>query len=374
MKIYEYQAKEIFQKENIEIPAGKVASSPEEAEAITEELNREVVVKSQVHVGGRGKAGGIKFASDSKEANEISSKLLNHKLKGENIEKVLIEEKQAIKKEYYLGITLNREKKTTTMIFSSAGGMEIEEIAEKSPEKIVRINIDPILGLKEFHFNKVAEEVNYDKEIFKQVKDIAKKLYKIYKEKDCLLVEINPLALLENGDLLALDAKLEIDDNARYRQKEMVEMWDEGKEDPIELLGKKEGFVVIKMEGNVSVVSNGAGLAIFTLDIMKRHNIQVANFLDLGGGATAEKVKRAINVVTTDDDVEAVLINIFGGITRCNEIAIGVKEAFESISDDIPVVCRLQGTNRQQGIEILREAGMKAATELEEAVKKVANI
>lgn len=374
MKIYEYQAKEIFKKENIEIPAGKVASSPEEAEAITEELNKEVVVKSQVHVGGRGKAGGIKFASNSKEANKISNKLLKHKLKGEKIEKVLIEEKQPIKDEYYLGITLNREKKTTTLIFSAAGGMEIEEIAEKTPEKIVRIDIDPILGLKDFHFNKIAKAVNYDKEIFKQIKNIAKRLFNIYKKYDCLLVEINPLALLENGKLLALDAKLEMDDNARYRQEKLVEMWDEDKENPIELLGKKEGFVVIKMEGNVSVVSNGAGLAIFTLDIMKRHNIQVANFLDLGGGATADKVKRAINVVTEDKDVEAVLINIFGGITRCNEIANGVKEAFESLPEDIPVVCRLQGTNREEGIEILREAGLKAATELEEAVKKVSNI
>jgi len=375
VKLYEYQAKEIFEKEGIPTPRGFITSSPIEAENIMHTWGTEVVIKSQVLVGGRGKAGGIKFASSPEEANLATKQLIGHTLKGEKIEKVLIVPKQLVKQELYIGITLNRNAKATTLIFSSAGGMDIEELSKKLPEKIVKINIDPVIGIQNYHSNRILKYVNYDDNLISQLKEIAKKLYYIYRKYDCVFVEINPLAVLEDGALMALDSKLEMDDNAEYRQKDLMERYyDKKSKDPLELIGKEAGFVVIKLKGPVSIISNGAGLAISTMDLLKKYNVGVANILDLSGGATSEKVVRGVNVVLKDKEVKVILFNIFGGITRCDEIAQGVIKSLKNIHKNIPIVCRLQGTNREEGIKILNKEGINAVVDLENAVQKVKNI
>lgn len=375
MKLYEYQAKEIFEKEGIPTPRGFVTSSPIEAENIMHTWGTEVVIKSQVLVGGRGKAGGIKFASSPEEANLATKQLIGHALKDEKIEKVLIVPKQLVKQELYIGITLNRNAKTTSLIFSSAGGMAIEELSKKLPEKIVKININPVIGIQNYHFNRILKYVNYDDNLISQLKEIFKKLYYIYRKYDCVFVEINPLAVLEDGALMALDSKLEIDDNAEYRQEDLIEKYyDEKSKEPLEVIGKQAGFVVIKLKGPVSIISNGAGLSISTMDLLKKYNVGVANILDLSGGATSEKVVRAVNVVLKDKEVKVILFNIFGGITRCDEIAQGVIKSLNDIPKNISIVCRLQGTNRDEGIKILNKEGINAVVDLENAVQKVKNI
>lgn len=373
MKLYEYQAKVILEKEGISTSQGFTTSSPMEAENIVRTLGREVVIKSQVLVGGRGKAGGIKFASSPEEANFATKQLIGHTLKGEEIEKVLIVPKQLIKQELYLGIILNRNDKTTTLIFSSSGGMDIEELSKKSPEKLVKININPVIGIQNYHLNRILKYINYDTNIMVQLKEIYKKLYYIYRKYDCIFVEINPLAVLEDGGaLMALDSKLEMDDNAEYRQKDLMEKYyNEKSKEPLEVIGKQAGFVLIKLKGPVSIISNGAGLAISTMDLFKKYNVGVANVLDLGGGATSEKVVRAINVVLKDKEVKVILFNIFGGITRCDEIAQGVIKGLKNIPKNIYIVCRLQGTNRDEGIKILNEEGINAVADLENAIQKV---
>ncbi len=374
MKIVEFEVKEIFQEKGIATPDGKVVSTPEEAYQYVKDVDKEVVVKSQVHVGGRGKAGGIKFASSPEEAHAVSEQLLGSDLKGEIVKKVLIEQKAPIKNEYYLGITLNRKEKKTTLIFSPSGGIDIEDVSKEYPEKIAVVHIDPVLGLHDFHFNCIAQQVNFDKELISQLRDIIKKLYGIFVNHDCLTVEINPLALLEDGLFVALDGKLEMDDNARYRRQDLMKYWDQDNEDPVELIGQKAGFVVIKLSGSVSIISNGAGTAIATLDMLSRYDTNVANMLDLSGGATSEKVMRAVEVVTQDKDVKAIIFNIFGGISRCDEIATGVIGALKTIPDTIPIVCRLNGTNRDLGVQILQDSGLEAESDLEKAVRKTVDL
>ena len=374
MKIYEFEVKEIFKNEGLSIPQGRVISSPVEASNFVRNLGKEVAVKSQVHVGGRGKAGGIKFASLPEEAASIASELIGSTLKGERIKKVLIEEKLPIKKEFYLGITVDRRSKKNILIFTPSGGMDIEEISKKEPEKITKIYIDPLIGIQSFHLNHISKAVDYNNNIISQLKDTARKLYRIYEKYDCLILEINPLVLSDTGNLVALDGKLEMDDNARYRQEELMNMWDEDKEDPLELIGTRAGFVVIKLKGSISLISNGAGLALSTIDLLHEYGSDAANILDLGGGAKAERVKSAVNVVTQDKDVKGILFNIFGGITRCDEIAKGITMTLNNIPGKLPVVCRLQGTNREEGINILKKAGLNAVADLEEAVKQIIKI
>jgi len=374
MKLTEYQVKDLFRKEGIPVPEGRVTASAQEAALIAADLGGKVVVKSQIHTGGRGKAGGIKFASSPEEAERIASSLFDAEIKGEKVKRVLVEKKMAILQECYLGIMLNRDDKNTTLIFSQTGGVDIEETARKSPDKIIKAPIDPIIGLRDFHLTRVKRIVDCDPVALKSLKNIIQKLYEMYSKYDALVLEINPLALMETHEYIALDGKLEIDDNARYRQQDLVKIWDQESEDPVERIGREAGFVVIKLCGDVSVISNGAGIAISTLDLLNKYGMGVANILDLSGGATAEKVMRAVEVVTQDADVKAILFNIFGGITRCNEIARGVTNALAEIPHDIPVICRLDGTNRDEGIRILKEAGMNAASDLEEAVKRVAHV
>lgn len=371
MKLYEYQVKEIFSKYGINIQKGKFAKTPQEAKQIAAAIGVPVVLKSQVLVGGRGKAGGVKIVDDLSDVEKVAGKILRTEIKGYKPIGILVDKKTEIKQEFYLGIVFDRKMKKTVIIFSPSGGIDIEEMSKRCPQKITKIYIDELLALQEFHINRLLPLVDNDKEMFSKLKKIVKELYSIYKKYDSLIVEINPLALTENGDLVALDGKMEIDNNASYRQKLLVDTENKGEEDPIELIGKKAGFVVIKLKGNISIISNGAGLALSTLDLLHKYNMGVANILDLSGGATPEKVMRAVKVVIQDKDVKGILFNIFGGITRCDEIARGIAGALKSIPDDISVVCRLQGTNREEGISILKDVSLDAETDLEEVVKNI---
>jgi len=371
MKLFEYQTKEIFAKYGINIQKGELAQTTQEAKQIAAAIGGPVVLKSQVLVGGRGKAGGVRLVDDLNDVEEIADKILKTEIKGHKTKGILVLEKIEIEQEFYLSIVLDRKIKKTLVIFSSFGGMEIEEVSKKHPEKIAKLYVEELLGIQDFHINRLLPLVDNNREIFSKLKKIVKTLYSIYKKYDSLIVEINPLALTENGDLVALDGKMEIDNNANYRQKLLVDTENKDEEDPIELMGKKAGFVVIKLKGNISIISNGAGLALSTLDLLHKYNMGVANILDLSGGATPEKVMRAIKVVIQDKDVEGILFNIFGGITRCDEIARGIAGALKSIPEDISVVCRLQGTNRDEGINILKEVNLDAETDLEETVKNI---
>ena len=371
MKLYEYQAKEIFAKYEINIQKGELAKTPQDAKQIAAVIGGPVVLKSQVLVGGRGKAGGVKIVDDLSDVEKVADKMLKSEIKGYKPNGILVLEKIEIKQEFYLSIVLDRKMKKTVIIFSSFGGMDIEEVSKKHPEKIAKIYVEELLGFQDFHINRLLPLLNNDREILSKLKKIVKKLYSIYKKYDCLIAEINPLALTENGDLVALDGKMEIDNNAQYRQKSLVDTSNGIEEDPIELIGKQAGFVVIKLKGNISIISNGAGLALSTLDLLHKYNMGVANILDLSGGATPEKVMRAVKVVLQDKDVKGILFNIFGGITRCDEIARGIAGALKSIPEDISVVCRLQGTNREEGINILKDVNLDADTDLEEIVKNI---
>lgn len=371
MKLYEYQAKEIFAKYEINIQKGELAKTPQDAKQIAAVIGGPVVLKSQVLVGGRGKAGGVKIVDDLSDVEKVADKMLKSEIKGYKPNGILILKKIEIKQEFYLSIVLDRKMKKTVIIFSSFGGMDIEEVSKKHPEKIAKIYVEELLGFQDFHINRLLPLLNKDREILSKLKKIVKKLYSIYKKYDCLIAEINPLALTENGNLVALDGKMEIDNNAQYRQKSLVDTSDGIEENPIELIGKQAGFVVIKLKGNISIISNGAGLALSTLDLLHKYNMGVANILDLSGGATPGKVMRAVKVVLQDKDVKGILFNIFGGITRCDEIARGIAGALKSIPEDISVVCRLQGTNREEGINILKDVNLDADTDLEEIVKNI---
>ena len=371
MKLYEYQVKEIFSKYGINIQKGKLAKTPQEAKQIAAAIGVPVVLKSQVLVGGRGKAGGVKIVDDLSDVEKVAGKILKTEIKDHKPKGILVLEKIEIKQEFYLSIVLDRKMKKTLVIFSSFGGMDIEEISKKHPEKIAKLYVEELLGIQDFHINRLLPLVDNNREMFSKLKKIVKILYSIYKKYDSLIVEINPLALTENGDLVALDGKMEIDNNANYRQKLLVDTENKDEEDPIELIGKNAGFVVIKLKGNISIISNGAGLALSTLDLLYKYNMGVANILDLSGGATPEKVIRAVKVVIQDKDVKGILFNIFGGITRCDEIARGIAGALKNIPENISVVCRLQGTNREEGISILKDVSLNAETDLEETVKNI---
>ena len=377
MKFYEYNVREIFSSEGIITTYGEVALSPLEVYEIAKKIQSPVVLKAQVLTGGRGKAGGISFAENPEEARVAASELFVKKIKGYPVNKILVAKKELVKQEYYLGITINFQSRNTSLIFSTEGGVDIEEIAVKNPDKIVKVDIDPVIGLQDYHLLPLAKTLNYDKELFSQLQSICKKLYTIYIKYDCVLVEINPLALVEDKrekGLIAIDAKLESDDNANYRQANLTEMWDETAEEKIELIGKRAGFVTIKLNGIVSIVSNGAGNAIYALDLLNKYNISTANILDLSGGATPDKVQKAVDVVIQDEDVKVILFNVFGGITRCDEIAKGIVQSLENIPSNIHVICRLQGTNREKGIKILNDSGLDAFTYLEDAIKKIVDL
>ena len=370
MKLYEYQVKEILSKYDINIQNGQLAENPREAKHIAQTIGTPVVIKSQVLTGGRGKAGGIKIVNNLSDVEKISEKILNCQIKGFTPLGILVLKKVEVKQEFYLSVTFDRKMKKSVIIFSPFGGMDIEEIAIKHPEKIKKKYISELLGLQDFHLKPWLPFMENNKTLFLKLSQIVKKLYAIYKNYDALMVEINPLALDGNEGFVAIDGKMEIDDNALYRQNTLQNRGDNN-ENTIESVGKKAGFVVIKLQGNISIISNGAGLALSTLDLLSQYHMSAANILDLSGGATPEKVMRAVKVVLQDNGVKGILFNIFGGITRCDEIARGIAGAIKTIPEDIPVVCRLQGTNRKEGIDILKAANLQADTDLEETIKHI---
>lgn len=362
MKLYEYEAKEIFSQVGIPIPDGAVITSPDELEGFSYPL----VLKAQVLVGGRGKAGGVKIAETELEAKKAAEKILSIKIKGIPVKKLLVYPAVDIKKEYYLGLVVDRNSRRVVAIASSEGGVDIEEVADKSPEKIAKLEIDPLMGLKSYHAMDLGKKIGLKGKPLSQFTRIALQLYKICKMYDAELIEINPLALSDEG-FSAVDAKLNVDDNALYRQKF------EPKEEEyteLERMAKKAGLSYVSLSGDIAIIGCGAGLVMASLDIIQKYGGTPANFLDVGGGANAENMKQALEIVTRQKGLKSIFINIFGGITRCDQIAEGIVE----FSPKIPISVRMMGTNEEQGKQILRENGYTAADSMAEAAQKAVDL
>jgi len=370
MKLHEYQSKQIFSRYGIPIPKGRVATTADEARSIADELGGRVVIKAQVLVGGRGKAGGIRLAKDSHQAEDVAAQILAMEIKGLPVRKVLVDEAANISKEIYLGITNDRAARKPVMMASSAGGVEIEEVARTTPEKIIKSHIDPLLGLKDYQARNIAIGIDLPKPHWKLFNQIAYGLWRAYQDCDATLAEINPLVITEDNHLIALDGKMLIDDNALFRHPDLAELRDLDVEAPAEVEARKYGLTYIKLDGNIGCMVNGAGLAMTTMDIIKLFGGEPANFLDIGGGAGSDKVAAAIRIILTDPNVNAVLFNIFGGITRGDEVARGILAALDEVKPKIPMVVRLVGTNAEEGRRMLSDANMITAETLADAAKK----
>ena len=369
MKLHEYQSKQIFARYGIPIPKGRIAGTSSEVKQIAEELGGRVVVKSQVLVGGRGKAGGIRLAKSPEEAQEIATKILGMEIKGLPVRKVLVDEAVSINKEFYIGIVNDRIHQTPVLIASGAGGMEIEEIVQKEPEKIIRIQIDPLLGLCAFQMRNAAIGIDLPRALWKNFIEIVQELWKVYVDCDATLAEINPLVINSENHLVALDAKVIIDDNSLFRHSDLGDLRDMDIEDPAEIEARKFGVTFIKMNGSIGCMVNGAGLAMATMDILNLYGGQAANFLDIGGGATSEKVAASLKIILSDHKVKSILINIFGGITRCDEVAKGILLASDEVKIKVPLVVRLIGTNQEEGQRILQGAKFASAETLVQAAQ-----
>ncbi len=374
MRLHEYQSKEIFAQHQIPIPRGRLASTPEEAKLIAEELNGTVVLKAQVLIGGRGKAGGVRLVHSPKEAEEEASKILGNRIKDIPVRRLLVEEGVNIQQEIYLGMTIDRERGETVMIASAEGGIEIEEVARVTPEKIARVSINPLLGLRDFQIRNLAAEIEIPRDLWRSFIVICQNLYAAYQELDSTLAEINPLVITTDNHIIALDGKIIVDDNALFRHTDLMDKRDTSAEVPEEIEARKFGLAYIKLGGNIGCLVNGAGLAMASMDIIKHKGGLPANFLDIGGGASAEKVAAALRIILSDPQVKTVLINIFGGITRCDEVANGIKQALEELQPSVPFVIRLVGTNDIQGRQILAEANLITAESLQEAAEKAVNL
>lgn len=370
MKLHEYQSKQIFAKYGVAIPRGRVAASASDAKQIAEELGGKVVVKAQVLVGGRGKAGGIRLARSPKEAAELATLILGMEIKGLPVRKVLIDEAASFSKEIYLGITNDRAARRPVIMASAAGGVDIEEVAAQTPEKIIKIRIDPLMGLRDYQARDLAVSIDLPRELWRSFSEIARGLWSAYQSCDATLAEINPLVITTNQHLLALDGKMDIDDNALFRHPDLNEMRDLDVEDWAEVEARKYGLSYISLDGEIGCMVNGAGLAMATMDMIKLSGGEPANFLDIGGGAGAEKVAAALRIILADKKVKAVLFNIFGGITRCDEVARGMLSALNEVHTNVPMVVRLVGTNAEEGRQLLAEAKMATAETLLEAAQK----
>jgi succinyl-CoA synthetase beta subunit len=374
MKLQEYQSKQIFSRYNIPIPKGKVTTTANEARQIADELGGRVVIKSQVLVGGRGKAGGIRLAKSSEEAEDIATQILAMDIKGLPVRKVLVDEAANIDKEIYLGITNDRAARRPVMMASSAGGVDIEEIARETPEKIIRVHIDPLLGLRDYQARDIAIGIDLPRDHWRIFGQIARGLWEAYQSCDATLAEINPLVITADNRLLAVDGKMVIDENSLYRHPDLAEMRDLDVEAQSEIEARKYGLSYIKLDGNIGCMVNGAGLAMTTMDIIKLVGGEPANFLDIGGGAGADKVAAALRIILSDSNVRAVLINVFGGITRGDAVARGVLSALEEVKTDVPMVIRLVGTNAEEGRKILSDASMITAETLADAAQKAVSV
>ncbi len=374
MKLHEYQSKHIFAKYGVPIPRGHVVTTAGEVKHLAEELGNRVVIKAQVLVGGRGKAGGIRLAKTAKEAEELATHILGMELKGLPVRKILVDEAVSITKEIYLGITNDRTARKPVMMASSAGGVDIEEVAARTPEKIIKVHIDPLLGLREYQARDLAAAIDLPRSLWRSFSEVATGLWNAYVACDATLAEINPLVITNEQRLLALDGKMVVDDNALPRRPELNEMRDMDVEDEAEVEARKYGLSYISLDGEIGCMVNGAGLAMATMDIIKLSGGEPANFLDIGGGASAEKVAAALRIILSDAKVKAVLFNIFGGITRCDEVARGILAALKEVKTQVPMVVRLVGTNAEEGRRLLAEANMATAETLLEAAQKAVAI
>ena len=384
MKIHEYQGKELLKKFGVPVPRGLVARSPEEAYQAAKELGTEVVVvKAQIHAGGRGKGGGVKLAKSATEAKEIARTMLGMKLvthqtgpEGREVRVLLVEEGLPIDREFYLGIVLDRASGRPVFMASAAGGMDIEEVAAKTPELIMKETIDPAVGFRAFQARKLAFGLGIPAALTGQAVKFMQSLYNAYEQVDASLMEINPFLLTKDNRLIALDAKVNFDDNAMFRHKEFLDLRDLNEEEPLEIEASKFDLNYIKLDGNIACMVNGAGLAMATMDIIKLAGGEPANFLDVGGGASQERVEAAFKILLADEHVRAVLINIFGGIVRCDMVARGVVEAVKNLGIDVPVVVRLEGTNVAEGQRVIRESGLNftVADGMQDAAAKVVGL
>ncbi len=370
MDLHEYQSKKIFSKYGVPIPHGKVAATPSEARVIADEMGGRVVVKAQVLTGGRGKAGGIKIADSAEEAEKLAAEILAMTIKGLPVRKVLLDPVANITSEIYLGITNDRAARKPVLMASSEGGVDIEEVARQTPEKIIRTHIDPWMGLRVYQARDVAIGIDLPRAYWSEFARIAIALWNAYRHSDATLAEINPLVITGEEQLLGVDGKMSIDDNALSRHPDLAEMRDLDVEKPSEIEAQKYGLSFIELEGNIGCMVNGAGLAMTTMDIIKLHGGEPANFLDIGGGAGAEKVAAALRIILGEKNVDAILINIFGGITRCDDVARGILAAMEQVEVKVPMIARLVGTNAEQGRQLLAEANMITAETLTEAAQK----
>jgi succinyl-CoA synthetase beta subunit len=370
VNIHEYQAKEIFRKYGIPIPPGEVASTPEEAEAIARKFGTTVVVKAQVHAGGRGKAGGVKLAKTPAEAKSIAAQILKLTIKGLPVEKVLVTPAADIASEAYVGIIVDRGSKRAVLMASPAGGIDIEEVAAKTPEKLLKHPVDPRYGLQAYEAMQLAFFLYSDMKQVRAAAKILQQLYRAFSENGGSLAEINPLVTTPAGEVVALDAKMVIDDNELDRRPDIAALRDESAEDASEVEARKANLTFIKLDGNVGCIVNGAGLAMATMDLVKYYGGEPANFLDIGGSSNPEKVVAALRIITGDPNVKAILFNIFGGITRTDDVANGIVTAIKQNPLTVPLVIRLTGTNEEIAVKILKENGLSAMTDMDEAVKK----
>ncbi|MCB2229277.1 ADP-forming succinate--CoA ligase subunit beta [bacterium] len=370
MNVHEYQAKQLFAKAGIPVPPGEVATNPAEAFTIAEQYNKPVMVKAQVHAGGRGKAGGVKYAENAEAARVLATKIIGMDIKGLEVKKVLVTVAEDILSEAYVGIVLDRATQRPVIMVSSAGGIDIEEVAAKTPEKIFKLAVDPVVGLKSFQARDLAYKLYRDISQVRQAADIIMKLYNVYWECDASLVEINPLVTIPGGKVVALDAKMNIDDNALDRQSDIAAMRDIDAEEPSEVKAREADLSFVKLDGNIGCIVNGAGLAMATMDLVKRYGGEPANFLDIGGSSNPRKVVAAMSIILSDPNVKAILINIFGGITRCDDVATGIVEAYKELNPSVPVVVRLTGTNEKEAEKILAAMNLPTAETLDKVVKK----
>lgn len=385
MKLHEYQAKGILRDYDVPVPRGVVAETVDDAVAAAERLQREndadlFVVKAQIHAGGRGKGGGVKLAESIEEVRTHADAILGMNLvthqtgeEGQQVRKILVTAGVDIEQEYYLGVTLDRERSMNVIMVSTEGGVDIETVAEESPEQIHRVGVDPSIGLRPFHARQLAFAMDLEGDAFKQAVNAITGLYEAFEETDCTLAEINPLVRTGAGDIAAVDAKINLDDNALFRHPDLEEMRDLHEEDPTEVEAGEHGLSYIKLDGNVGCMVNGAGLAMATMDMIKLAGGEPANFLDVGGSASAETVEAGFRIILEDPNVDAILVNIFGGIVRCDRVAEGVLEAARSIDIEVPLIVRLQGTNAEEGKQLLDDSGLalRSAVLLKEAADEV---
>ncbi|MCY3826248.1 MAG: ADP-forming succinate--CoA ligase subunit beta [Candidatus Dadabacteria bacterium] len=381
MNVHEYQAKKLLSDFGVKVPGGQVVFSADEVSEVLDTLNSaKYVVKAQIHAGGRGKGGGIKVVDNSHDAMEAADEIIGMNLvthqtgpEGKTVGSVLIEEASSIEKEFYLGMVIDRSREKVVVMGSPEGGVEIEEVAARSPEKIIKEHVDISLGIQPYQCRKIAYFMGLEGGAVRQAVSFISSLYRVFIEKDCSLAEINPLVLTSDGNIVALDAKINFDDNALFRHRDIAGLRDRDEEDPLELEASDAGISFVKLDGNIGCLVNGAGLAMATMDIIKHHGGEPANFLDVGGGATTEQVTKAFKMILSDENVKAIFVNIFGGIMKCDTIADGIVEAAGEVGINVPLVVRLEGTNVEAGRKILSNSGLDIQTgaDMKEAASKV---